>query len=657
MRRNFWPLAALAAMAWSSSAALAQSPAPAPTANPVATQTAASAVAAQAKPIRNSVRRRAAKLYLEGSKLYTAEKFEEAMADYEEAAERDPGNTDYPLAVGVARSHAVTALIQTAAKDRNRGDTIAERAALAHALELDPNNAQVSLHLNGMADDALKGQQRPIYEQGAKSVGEGDELKPVPGIHSFHLRTDQRQIVKLVFQSYGIETTVDESVRPAQARLDLDNIGFADAIRIVEMATGSFHVPLDAHRVLVARDTKENRARFERLDLETVYLSGLTQTELTDVANLAKNVFDISQAATDSTSGTITLRAQEQTLTAFNNTMRMLLDGKNQVLLEVRMIQLGHTSAKNTGLNPPQTMTVFNVAAEAQSIFSQNQALIQQIISSGLAAPGDFLAILGILAASGQVSNSIFSSGIATFGGSLTNCGTTTYSCTGAATTFAVAPGTFSANLSLNSSDTRELDDLQLRLGDGETATMKSGTKYPIQTSSFSSIGSSALSSIAGLSGAGTSSSLQSLLASYSSSIPNIPQVEYQDLGLTLKAMPKVMRGQDVALTIDLKISALAGSSVNGNPILNNRSWSGVVTVKQDEAVVVISELDKSQSRAVSGVPGISEVPGLNDLTGNDDQKNYASLLIVITPHVVRGTQAAGHSPMMRIERGSQGRQ
>jgi len=101
----------------------------------------------------------------------------------------------------------------------------------------------------------------------------------------------------------------------------------------------------------------------------------------------------------------------------------------------------------------------------------------------------------------------------------------------------------------------------------------------------------------------------------------------------------------------------LAGSSVDGNPILNNQSWSGVVTVKQGEAVVVISELDKSQSRAVSGMPGISEVPGLNDLTGKDDTKNYASLLIVITPHVVRGTQAAGHSPMMRVERGFQGRQ
>ena len=134
--------------------------------------------------------------------------------------------------------------------------------------------------------------------------------------------------------------------------------------------------------------------------------------------------------------------------------------------------------------------------------------------------------------------------------------------------------------------------------------------------------------------------------------MPNIPQVEYQELGLTLKATPKVMRNNEVALTIDMKIDALAGSSINGNPVLNNRAYSGVVTLKQGESVEVVSELDKSESRAVSGTPGISEIPGLNDLTGNDTQKNYATLLIVMTPHVIRGTQAAGHSPMMRVERG-----
>ena len=35
---------------------------------------------------------------------------------YEEAAKLDPGNTNYRLAADVARSHAVTALIQSAAK-------------------------------------------------------------------------------------------------------------------------------------------------------------------------------------------------------------------------------------------------------------------------------------------------------------------------------------------------------------------------------------------------------------------------------------------------------------------------------------------------------------------------------------------------------------
>ena len=113
-----------------------------------------------------------------------------------------------------------------------------------------------------------------------------------------------------------------------------------------------------------------------------------------------------------------------------------------------------------------------------------------------------------------------------------------------------------------------------------------------------------------------------------------------------------MLRNDDVALTIDLKIDALAGTTINGNPVLNNRAWSGVVTLKKGEAVEVVSEMDKSEMRAVSGMPGISEIPGLNNLTGNDTQKSSSTLLIIITPHVIRGTQAAGHSPMLHVERG-----
>ena len=84
--------------------------------------------------------------------------------------------------------------------------------------------------------------------------------------------------------------------------------------------------------------------------------------------------------------------------------------------------------------------------------------------------------------------------------------------------------------------------------------------------------------------------------------------------------------------------------------MLNNRAYSGVVTLKQGAGVVIVSELDESESRAFSGTPGVTEIPGLNNLTGKETQKNYATLLIVITPHVIRGPQASGRSPMLRVD-------
>ena len=596
----------------------------------------ASAAGQQAKPPSGSDRRRAAKLYLVASKLFENEKFEEAMRGFAQAAALDPSNANYALAADLARSHAATAQIQAAAKSRLRGDPAAARIALARALELDPKNAQVTEHLRELGDDALLGQPRPIYEQAANTAGEAAVLLPAAGAHSFHLRTGQHQVIQQVFKAYGVETALDDSIPSMPVRLDMDDASFAQATRVLSLVTNSFYVPLDAHRVLVARDTRDNRQKFLRQEFETIYLPGLTATELTEVGNLAKNLFEAQESVVEQSSGTLTIRAPASTLNAFNATMRELLDGRNQVMLEVRMIQIAHTNQRNTGVNMPQQITAFNAYSEEQSILNANASLVQQIISSGLAAPGDTLAILGILLASGQVSSSLFSNGVAFFGGGLTLSGLST--------------GPVTGNLNLNSSDSRELDQIQLRLGDGEAGTVRTGVRYPIMTSSFSNV-SASTASIPGLTSAGSSSSLSSLLSSLSSAATSVPQVEYQDLGLTLKATPKVMRNGEVALTLDLKIDALAGSSINGVPVLDNRAYSGVVTLKQGEGVVVVSDLDKQESRAISGAPGISEIPGLNNLTGKDTQNNYATLLIVITPHVIRGTQAAGHSPMMRVEK------
>src|SRR6202041_3752222 len=97
-----------------------------------------------------------------------------------------------------------------------------------------------------------------------------------------------------------------------------------------------------------------------------------------------------------------------------------LIDGHRHVLLDVTMIQLAHPHALNTGVQPPQSISAFNVFAEEQSLLNSNSSLVQQIISSGLASPGTTLAILGILLASGQASSSVFSNRGGLFGGGIT---------------------------------------------------------------------------------------------------------------------------------------------------------------------------------------------------------------------------------------------
>ncbi len=586
-------------------------------------------------------RRRAAKLYLDASKLFMAEKFEDAQKNYDEAAQLDPTNPNYRLAGQVARNHAVTALVQTAAKDRLLGNAEGARAALVRALKLDPNSVEATQHLYELGDDAARQRSMSAFtsEQPVPELSDAVTLEASRERHSFHIRSNQRELAGQVFKAYGIDAMMDESVRSASARLAIDDASFDDAIQAVCMVTHTFYVPLDAHRVVVAADTAAKRQEFTRLLLETVYLPGLKDEEMTEVSTLAKQVFNIKQADIDHHTGAITVRAPKATLEAFNSTLRTLIDGHSQVVLDVKLIQIAHSNGRNLGVQPPQSFAAYNVYAEEQSILNENADLVQQIISSGLAAPGDTLAILGILLASGQVSNSLFSNGLALFGGGITSS--------------ALSPSPANAYFNITSSDSRELDALQLRLGDGETGTLKLGQRYPIQTSSFSSL-SSSVADIPGLTTAGNSGSLSSILASLQESVPNVPQVQYQDLGLTLKSTANVMRDDRVALTIDLQVTALSGATLNGNPILNNRSYSGVVTIKEGSAVVVVSDLDKSESRAISGTPGLSEIPGMNNVTEKDIQRSYATLLLVITPHVVRFTQPNGRTPMLRIERVSQ---
>jgi general secretion pathway protein D len=417
--------------------------------------------------------------------------------------------------------------------------------------------------------------------------------------------------------------TIDSSVAVPALRFDADDVDFAQAAELLKLQTNSFFVPLDPRRVLVAKDAKEFRDKYQRQLLETVYLPGLTATQMSDMGNLARNIFEAQQATVQPGRGTLTVRAPEPRLTALNRTLADLLDGRSQLLLEVRLLEIAKMRTSNTGVQLPQQFTAFNVPSALNSVIQGNQALINQIISSGLASAGDTAAIVAILIASGQVSSSILNQPFATFGGGTTLTGLTL--------------GTATANLALNTSDSRSLDQVQLRLQDQETGTIMAGSRYPIIQSSYSNLSPPGVN-IPGLSSAGLSSQLASLGVNAASLVPQqqIPQVQYEDIGLTLKATPHIQGNQRVALKLDLKLQALGGASLNGIPELTNRQFTADLDVLDGESTLITSTLTRSESRAVSGVPGLSELPGFQSTTNLDNTVSFDNLVVLITPHIVR---------------------
>lgn len=618
--------------------ASAQQPAAGPAQQPASATAPTTPLGAVHRPSKHD-REEAQKLFVQGAKDVQRNDVRAAMDAFVRAAELDPEERKYEMADQIARQHLVTDLIQQADKDKILGHFADARAKIAEAYSVDPSSPVAAQHMDELASSTVAGE--PAERSEAVAVAPPIELQPKPGLRSFHIRSSQRNLISQVLPAYGIQPTLDDSVGVQTVRYDVDDADFATAERTLALATGTFVVPLDPARALVAKDSKANRDKFERQSVETVYLPGMSADQITEITTLAKNVFAVRMATATVDQSALTVRGSTADLNALNATLTSLLEGRSELQLDVRMYEIDRTKAVNLGVILPNQTTVFNVYSEARNLLSSNSSLVQEIISSGLAAPGDWEAILAILIASGQISNSILTQPFGVFGGGLSLTG--------------VAYQGGSLNMQLNSSDVRALDQMQMRVLDHEESTLKVGERYPIETSSYSSLGAAPLS-IPGISNAGLSSTLQNLGVSLSSlqaaASLNIPQVQYQDIGLTLKVTPSIQGTNSVSLKFDLTLSSLAGSALNGLPLLNNREYNAITSVRVGESALLVSAVSRQESNAITGVPGLSEIPGFQYTTNNNSNLDIAELAIVITPHIVRSVHREASEKMIMLPTG-----
>ena len=295
------------------------------------------------------------------------------------------------------------------------------------------------------------------------------------------------------------------------------------------------------------------------------------------------------------------------------------------LLLDVNVYELDRTKVRNIGIAPPTSATAIDVANAAQKLISSNQTLLTQSIASGaLTLTGSSyqqeLEEVAFLVAAGVSGSSTFTSLLGTLG-----------SYAGVPLSgISIASATL--NLLLNSSEVQVLNAIQLRTGDREPVVFRVGSRYPILTAETTSSSSSAVASE--LAAAGVSSATIAQLVGSSGSTTSTPQIQFEDIGITLKITPQVVNDDDVRLALDFKLESLGGTGVSNIPILNSRLLNSTVTVRSGETTMLATIVSANETKQLDGVPELGDLPGFQS-TDRSTDGTQNELLITITPHIV----------------------
>src|SRR6202041_63761 len=178
-----------------------------------------------------------------------------------------------------------------------------------------------------------------------------------------------------------------------------------------------------------------------------------------------------------------------------------------------------------------------------------------------------------------------------------------------------------SANLStlMGDSDTKLIQNPQVRALDGQKATLKIGERVPVATGSFQP----------GIGGVGINPLVNT-------------QFQYLDVGVNIDVTPHVHADREVTLKISMENSSVVSqASIGGisQPIIGQKKIEHEIRLRDGESSLIGGILDDSQTKALSGIPGLAQIPILGYLFGQKTQDHSQDeTVFAITPHIIRGT-------------------
>jgi len=318
-------------------------------------------------------------------------------------------------------------LFKAGERAERMGDTLQAYLLYARAAALDPSNlayatrkAALQAKAELTAQVKLDPDPADVAAESAKSTQEnvtGDDLLerealPAPSlagspeIKSFNLKGDVRTIFEKVAEAYGLLVVFDSDYQaPPPFTFRLDDVGFQDALRALEMVSSSFLVPVNAHLAMVVRDTPQKRT--ERAPMVSITIpipEHISVPESQELVTAVQQALDIRRIRTDASHKLIFIRDQVSRVQAARAMFETLSRLISQVDIDVEFISIDKSSTVNYGISLPNSFPLVDFGSVAHASSS-----IPSSVSSFLALGGGASFIgLGIseISTSATLSNS-----------------------------------------------------------------------------------------------------------------------------------------------------------------------------------------------------------------------------------------------------------
>ena len=535
-------------------------------------------------------------LYGKGQDAEARQQYEAAYDFYKQAYDLKPKDLRYRAAFEHARFEAASTIVHRGQKLRDEGKLDDAVAEFQKALSIDPSlfiAKQELIRTQKMIDDQRNpppqaagppsGLERKIHEAAGPV-----ELAPISNtpITVKMLNTKSDVVYRTVGQLAGVNVLFDPDYTPRPINVDLSGVTLEEALEITALESKTFWRPVTSNTIFVAADNPAKRKELEQSVLKTFYLTNLSQpTELQDVVNAIRAVLDVQRVQQLLSQNALVVRGTPDQIALAQKLVEDLDKARPEVVIDIAVMQVSKDRSRTLGLNPPTSATI-----QLQNNINTTTTTGTTTTTTGTTTTG-------------TANNSI----------NLNTLGNLT------AENFQVTIPAANLSLLMSNSDTKLIQNPQIRALDGQKASLKIGDRVPVATGSFQP----------GIGGVGINPLVNT-------------QFQYLDVGVNIDVTPRVHANGEVTLKITMDVSAVTGQQNIGGisqPIIGQRKIEHEIRLKDGEANLLGGIMEDQQTKQLSGIPGLAQIPILKYLFGQTTQDHSENQIVfAIVPHIIRAT-------------------